>query len=377
MRNNPEISIILPCRNEEKALPICIKQIKDVVQKNNLSAEIIVSDSSCDKSPEIARREKVILIKHDKEGYGVAYLEAFAKAKGKYIFMADADGSYDFNQIPEFISYLKRGYDLVIGNRFSGKMQRGSMPFLHRAIGNPILSGILRLFFRGNIKDSHSGMRAIKRESLDKLKLKTTGMEFASEMIIKALNQNLSIKEVPIAYNKRIGSSKLKSFSDGWRHLRFMLLYSPLFLFFIPGVTLFSIGILSFLSIYFSLLSISNASLQIHPLFICSLMVILGYQIILFSIFTRTYASIHLDYGGGWLKKAYRYFNLETASILGIIFILLGVIIYLIIFQIWANSNFGELNQIKNSILGLTLIVVGFQTIFSAFMLSILSIKQK
>lgn len=220
----PEISIILPCHNEQEALPFCLAQIKKNIKQNNLNAEIIVSDSSTDKSPEIARSESAILVKHGKEGYGIAYLEAFKIARGKYVFMADADGTYDFAEIPNFLKYLRENYDFVLGDRFSGKMEKGAMPFLHK-LGNPLLSGMLRLFFGTKISDSHCGMRAISKKSLEKLNLQTIGMEFASEMVVKSLKNNLKIKELPINYYKRKGKSKLRTFSDGWRHFRFMVLY--------------------------------------------------------------------------------------------------------------------------------------------------------
>ncbi len=168
MNKKPEISIILPCQNEEEALPFCLEQIKKTIRNNNLFAEIIVSDSSTDNSPEIARSERAILLKHDKDGYGIAYLEAFKIAKGKYIFMADADGTYDFGEIPNFLKFLREDYDFVIGNRFSGKMEQDAMPYFHK-LGNPLLSGTLRLFFGTLIKDSHCGMRAISKKSLNLL----------------------------------------------------------------------------------------------------------------------------------------------------------------------------------------------------------------
>ena len=217
---NPELSVILPCRNEEAALESCITQIKKTIKKHNINAEIIVSDSSTDSSPKIAKQNKVKLIKHDKEGYGIAYLEGFKHTKGKYLFMADADGSYDFNEIPKFLNQLKNGHDLIIGNRFKGKIEKKAMPFHHRYIGNPILSFILRIFFKTKVHDIHSGMRAISQKALKKLNLKTTGMEFASEMIIRASQQNLKIKEIPINYYKRKGNSKLRSLADGWRHIK-------------------------------------------------------------------------------------------------------------------------------------------------------------
>ena len=375
--NIPELSIILPCRNEETALPICLKQIKEVIKKHKINAEIIVSDSSYDNSPDIAKKNGVTLIKHDKEGYGNAYLEGFKHAKGKYIFMADPDNTYDFNYIPEFLNSLKNNNDFVIGNRFSNKMEKGSMPTLHKYIGNPLLSFTLRLLFQTKIKDSQCGMRAIKKEALEKLKLTTTGMEFASEMIIKSLKNNIRIKEIPISYKKRLGTSKLNSFKDAWRHLRFMLLYSPLFLFFIPGLITFLIGINTFLLIYTNNLKILGIQFYTHPLFLASLLIISGYQLIIFSIFAKTYAITHLNEKNQSFEKLYRYITLEKASILGIILAITGLTIYLTIFNTWITRNLGSLNQIKNLVLALTLTILGIQTIFSAFMLSILGIKEK
>ena len=228
------LSIILPCRNEELALAGCLQSIREVLSHQPFTAEVIVSDSSTDRSPQIAKDFGVRLIKHNKDGYGNAYLEAFKYIRGQYVFMADADGTYDFSEIPKFLKYLEEGYDLVIGNRFAGTMEPGAMPLIHRHLGNPLLSGVLRVFFRSNVRDVHCGMRAVRRETISKMNLHATGMEFASEMIIKAAKQHLKIKQLPIKYYRRRGDSKLKTFADGWRHLRFMLLYSPLFFFFLP-----------------------------------------------------------------------------------------------------------------------------------------------
>ena len=376
--SNPKISIILPCRNEEQALPLCLKQIKEVIKKHKLSAEIIVSDSSSDNSPNIAKKFNVNLLKHNKEGYGIAYLEAFKVSKGKYLFMADADATYDFNEIPTFIQNLKQGYDLVLGDRFSGKMQEEAMPCLNRYLGNPILSGILRLFYRTKIKDSHSGMRAITKDALDKLNLRTLGMEFASEMIIKAIRNNLKIKELPISYYKRKGSSKLNPFSDAWKHMRFMLLYSPLFLFFIPGVFLFFLGLISMEFIYFGSINLFGIQLFYHPMFLSSLLMIIGFQLIIFSIFAKSYSINHLGENETTLmKNLYTLITIEKASIFGIFISLIGMLIYFSILLRWIKSGFPALNEIKNSIVALTLIVLGVQTIFSSFMLSILGIKEK
>jgi glycosyltransferase involved in cell wall biosynthesis len=375
-RELPELSIILPCRNEEQALPTCLNQIKEIIKKEKLNAEIIVSDSSTDKSPEIAMKSGVTLVKHNKEGYGNAYLEGFKKAKGKYIFMADSDLSYDFNYIPKFLNSLKENNDLVIGNRFSNKMEKNSMPLTHKYLGNPILSFTLRLLFQTKIKDSHCGMRAIKKEALEKLNLQTTGMELASEMIIKALKNNLKIKEIPISYKKRVGNSKLNPISDAWRHFRFMLLYNPLFLFFIPGLIFLLIGINTFILLYAGKLQILGIQLYIHPLFLSSLLIITGYQLIIFSIFAKTYAITHLN-EQPIFKNLYKHLTLEKALILGTTITFIGLLIYFSIFYNWINTNLGNLNQIKNSILALTLTTIGIQTIFSAFILSILGIEEK
>lgn len=374
---NPELSIVLPCRNEEKALGFCITAIKQTLKKHNINGEIIVSDSSTDHSPQIAKKFNVRLVEHDKVGYGRAYFEGFKVAKGKYIFLADSDGTYDFKEIPRFLKYLEQGYDFVIGNRFKGKIEKGAMPWHHRYIGNPLLSFLLRMFFGTNLGDSHCGMRAITRKAVEKLSLRTTGMEFASEMIIEALKKKLKIKELSINYYKRKGCSKLKSFRDGWKHLRFMLLYSPLFLFFIPGTFLLIIGSVSMIWLSFDSPNIFGIRFQYHPMFLSALLVIIGYQLIIFALFAKTYAIIHLGEKSSTVNLLNKYLSIEKAGIAGGVIILIGVIIFTKIFYKWTDTGFGELQEVKKSIIALTLIIVGIQTIFSSFMLSILGIKEK
>jgi glycosyltransferase involved in cell wall biosynthesis len=376
-KKTPEISIILPCRNEEKALDFCLTQVKKVIKENNLNAEVIVSDSSTDSSPEIALKQRVILVKHNKEGYGNAYLEGLKYAKGKYIFMADADGTYDFAEIPKFTEKLKEGYDFILGDRFKGKMEKNAMSWTHKYIGNPALSSLLRLFFKTKIHDVHCGMRMIKKDALERLDLKTTGMEFASEMIIQALKNNLKIKEIPINYYKRRGKSKLNSIPDGWRHLRFMLLYSPMFLFFIPGIILILLGFISGALIYFGA-DIFGRVFFYHPIFLSSLCLISGYQFIIFFLFAKTYAINNLG-DKPILNKFYKTFSIESGSILGLLLVIGGIIIYLLLFSNWIETNFGnfEAIQTKNAIVAFTLIILGVQTFSSSFMLSILGIKNK
>ncbi len=271
---------------------------------------------------------------------------------------------------------MRKGYDFVIGDRFAYKFGNEVMPWTHKYIGNPILSGILRLFFKTSVRDSHCGMRAVSRSALDKLKLQTVGMEFASEMIVKALKCGLKIKEFPIKYKPRIGESKLSTWRDGWRHLRFMLLYSPLFLFFIPGFTLFVLGLLSFFWLYFGLAEVFGTQLYVHPMFISSLFMIIGYQLMIFALFAKTYAITHLNEKSP-LEKLYRYVTIEKAGIIGGVLVVLGVGIYGYIFLKWVNSGFGSLDEVKNLVVAQTFAVIGVQTIFSAFMLSILGIKER
>lgn len=377
METRPEISIILPCLNEEGAIGACLDEIKGAVEKHNLDAEIIVVDNgSTDNSRSIIKERQVILAEEKERGYGSAYLKGFETARGKYFFIADSDGSYDFNQIPKFIDSMREGNDFIMGDRFGGKMAKKAMTWTHRYIGNPILSGLMRVFFNAKIKDVHCGMRAIKKEALERLNLRTTGMEFASEMVIKAIKNGLKIKEIPIDYYERKGKSKLNSFSDGWRHLRFMLLYSPLFLFFIPGIFLFLVGLISLLWIYFGSPIILGVRFYNYPMFFSAALIIIGYQLIIFALFSKTYAVFHLG-DKPVLEKIYKYLTIEKASIFGLLIVFLGGIIYLKIFLKWLDTGFGALQELKNSIVSLILIVIGIQTIFSSFILSILGIKEK
>jgi len=376
-KNCEFISIVLPCRNEEKSLAQCISLIKEALKQNNLHGEIIVSDSSSDNSPRIAQAQNVILHKHDKQGYGVALLEGFSRVQGNYIFFADPDGTYNFNEIPRFIKYLHDGYDFVIGDRFKGGIKKDAMPWLHRHIGNPFLSFALRVFFNMKVHDVHCGMRALTVDALNRMNLQTSGMEFASEMVIKAGKISLKIKELPIIYYPRHGESKLKTFSDGWRHLRFMLLYSPIYLFFIPGILILLLGIASMLWFYFSTPVVFGITLFFHPMFISALLTITGYQLIVFALFACTYAVTHFGEQNDKLQIFYKYFTLEKGAVLGLLLSAIGILIFSGITYNWVKNDFGTLNEIKNFIIALTLTIIGFQTVFSSFMLSILSIKEK
>ncbi len=373
----PEVSIILPCLNEEQAIGTCIDEIKRILKERNLNAEIIVVDNgSKDRSVDITRRKGAKVFFEPRRGYGAACLKGFNVANGKYLLLVDADCSYDFSYIPRFISQLKRGYELVIGNRFKGKIESGSMPLLHRYLGNPLLSLVLRVFFKSKVGDAHCGMRAIRKSALKKLDLRATGMEFASEMVILATKNNLKIKEIPIDYYKRRGNSKLKTFSDGWRHLRFMLLYSPFFLFFIPGLIIFLLGFFTLLLLYFFKIRVFGLYFYYHPMFFSASFVIVGYQLIVFALFAKTYALTHLG-DDKKFEKIYKYITLERTLLFGFLLFLAGTLMFFYLIVKWLKSGFGALSEIKNSIIALTLLLLGIQTIFSSFMLSILGIKRK
>ncbi len=383
MDNKKKISIILPCFNEEAAIINCLIEIQQVITDHQLKAEVIVVDNnSLDKSGSLIsdfqkKFPELILIKENQQGYGFAYLNGLNIAKGDYFFLADADGTYRFTDIPLFIKKLQEGYDLVIGNRFSGMMAAGAMPWLHRHIGNPFLSFLVRLLFRVKIKDVHCGARAISLKALNKINLCTGGMEFASEMIIKAARANLKITEVSIDYKNRLGESKLRSWADGWRHLRFILIYSPLSLFLIPGSLLLISGLLLSIALYFNQLTILGIHFYSYPLFIFLAIIVLGYQIIIFGLFSKIYAITHLGDKSVFIEKLFKHITIVKISLLGLAGIAISLFLFFIILKNWINSGFGSVNDVKNFVLAFTVLIIGSQTFFSAFIFSILGIKEK
>lgn len=370
-----KVSVVLPCLNEEKTIGICIEKIKTAFQKYNLDGEIIVVDNgSTDKSAEIAKRAGVIVISEPKRGYGNACHRGIIEAKGNFIVMADADDTYDFLEIDKFIEPLEEGYDLVIGNRFSGLMKKGAMGFLSK-IGNPILSGILRLFFKTKIHDAHCGMRSFTKTAYHKLNLQTTGMEYASEMIVKAIWQNLKIKEVLISYSPRVGESKLSPLRDGWRHLKFMLLYAPNWLFVGPGIFLFSIGLILLILMTFGELKIGKIILHLHPMFFGALLVLLGYQVFSFGLLTKIYAQSKGLMPKSKLVDFYlKHFSLEKILLTGLIIFFVGFTLGISVYIIWAKGGFGALFEIRKSLTAITLMILGIQIIFTGFFYNIFRI---
>jgi glycosyltransferase involved in cell wall biosynthesis len=372
-----DVSVILPCRNEEKTIGQSIEQIISTFKKNKITGEIIVSDSSTDKSPKIAKKYNVRLVRHNKKGYGIACMEAIKYVKGRDVIIGDADGTYDFTEIPLLLNKLKQNNDLVIGSRINGDIKNGAMPFMHRHIGNPALSYLLNLFFHTSLSDTNSGFRAIKKAELKKMDLKTTGMEFASEMIIKAAKNNLKIAEVPITYYPRVGQSKLKSFSDGWRHLRFMLMFSPTHLFFIPGLFLFSIGMLFLTAMLFTGIKIGTADITTYLTLMGALFSISGYQIINLGLYSRIYA-IHsgIEKEDKLIDFIAEKISLEKGILLGMLILIMGILsffLYLVSFL----SDIPNTIKPEQSFFGLTFVIIGIQTIFSVFFISMMLVERK
>lgn len=367
----PDVTVVLPTMNEEKAISIILPQIKSILERMGLSYEIIVVDKSNDRTSEIARQLGALVVRQDGKGYGDAYLTGFKHARGRIILMMDPDGTYDPEDIPLLLDPLLRGdADMVMGNRLVGEMDDGAMPWLHRKIGNPLLTWILNLFFKAGIGDAHCGMRAIRRDALGMLPLKCKGMEFASEMVIEAAKRGLRIAEVPIRYHRRIGDSKLSSFRDGWRHLRLMLLYSPSYLFFLPAIFFLVGGAITMFYAYFL------APQRLHTLVLGSMMLILGFQIFSFGISAKVYAVKEgIEEKGKLTRFFMKYSVLEEGLIIGGSMFVFGFIVGIYIFLRWRDSGYGALFMLRQAIVVLTLTTLGISVMFFSFFISIYMLK--
>src|SRR5215217_4882578 len=273
------VSVVIPCLNEADSIEECVRRARQAMEDHDIAGEVVVCDNnSTDGSGDLATAAGARVVRETRPGYGSAYLAGFAAARGRYIVMADADLTYDFGEIPRFVDKLDDGAELVMGDRMDN-IHPGAMPWLHRYVGNPILTGVLNVFFRTGVSDAHCGMRAVRRDVLPRLDLRTTGMEFASEMVIRAAKEKLDIREFPIEYRPRGGESKLSSFRDGWRHLRFLLVHSPTHLFMIPGAVMLVLGVIVSL---ISLLQISvlGRAWDLHAMVAGALLAIVGVQVV-------------------------------------------------------------------------------------------------
>jgi glycosyltransferase involved in cell wall biosynthesis len=372
--NSVDVSVILPALDEERTIGECITKILKVFHDNAINGEIIVADSSTDRTPEIAASLGAKVIRSEKNGYGNAYLTGFKHAMGLYIVMGDADNTYDFLEIPKLITPLKNGADFVIGSRFKGTIHKGSMDGLHRYIGNPVLTWMLNFVFHTRYSDTHSGFRAITRKALDRLPLTTGGMEFASEMLVMASKERLRIEEVPISYYPRVTPSKLHSFADGWRHIRFVLLMKPLPFIAIPGFLLSVVGIL--LMVLFSLNGDIESS-HLHSFILGAILVIGGIQVFLSGFLMKTYSIIHgYEKKQGFIKLLMKYHSLEIFLVLGFLSIFAGILLGLNIFLRWVSTNFGFLSEISTAIISLVLIVTGIQIFLFAVFQSMMLLNE-
>jgi glycosyltransferase involved in cell wall biosynthesis len=370
------LSVVIPCLNEADSIELVVGKAMDTMRREGIAGEVIVADNgSTDGSRELAERAGARVIREPRRGYGSAYLAGFAAARGRYILMGDADDTYDFTQLGAFLEPLEAGADMVIGNRFA-KIHPGAMPWLHRYVGNPILTGILNLFFRTGVRDAHCGMRAFRRDRLKALDLRTTGMEFASEHVIRAGKLGLDIREIDIEYHPRKGESKLSSFSDGWRHLRFLLIHSPTWLFLVPGAILAVFGILVSLVVVTGL-NVLGREWDLHALIGGALLAIVGAQVIQFGGFGRAYAAYYLGEHDPLFDRLRDRLRLEHGLLAGGAVLLAGIAMCAVVVIKWLDRGFGELREEKLAIMGLTLVVLGIQLVFGAFFLSVLGLHRR
>jgi len=372
----PTVSVVIPCLNEAEHIEECVQRATGVLEQSGLDGEVIVVDNaSSDGSGELAAGAGARVVLETRRGYGSAYLAGFNAAAGKHIVMADADLTYDFDDIPRFVELLEEGGDFVIGDRMDN-IQPGAMPWLHRYVGNPVLSGILNMFFSTGVKDAHCGMRAVRSEALPALDLRTSGMEFASEMVIRAAKSGLDIRQIPIEYHPRSGESKLASFRDGWRHLRFLLVHSPTHLFVIPGAVMAAIGVLISLAVLLEI-QIFGREWYLHALVGGSLLMIVGTQVLALGLCAHAYGTYFMAERDEWFDKMRARFRLEHGLMLGGAVVLAGLGVAGVIVARWIDRGFGQLSEERLAIVAAALIIVGIQIFFSSFLLSILGLRRR
>ena len=372
----PEISVVIPCLNEEEAVGKVVDQALEGIRRSGRTGEVMVVDNaSTDRSAEVAAEHGAIVVREERPGYGSAYLAGLAHARGEYIVMGDADETYPMSDLTPFVERLAAGDDLVMGSRFEGTIHGEAMPWLNRHIGNPILTGLLNVLFGVKISDAHCGMRAVRRDALQVLDLHSTGMEFASEMVFKAFRRKLRVSEIPIDYYPRVGESKLNRFGDAWRHVKFMLLYSPSWLYFVPGVLLLLLGLIGGVALAAGPVTVFGRTWQIHTLFACIFAVLLGTQIVQLGVFARAFAASHLGEKDPWVERARGRLSVEHGLVVGGLLLVIGLLTILVIFVSWALDGFGALSHEYATAIGFTLLAVGTQVILGSFFLALLTMR--
>jgi glycosyltransferase involved in cell wall biosynthesis len=376
-----EVSIVMPCLNEAETLARCIAHAQTAVRNGGYSAEIIVADNgSTDGSQRIARELGATVIDVPRRGYGSALIGGIDAAHGRFVVMGDADDSYDFEAIAPLIDKLREGYELVVGNRFMGGIEPGAMPWSHRWVGNPALTLISRIFFNAPVGDTHCGLRALTKDAYERMRLRATGMEFASEMVIKAALKGMRITEVAVKLRPdgRSRPPHLRTWRDGWRHLRFMLLFSPRWLFLYPGLALFAAGAILSALLIGGPLHVAGVRLDIHTLLVAGFLSLIGYQLVLFAVFTKIFAirmGFHPPHP--LLLRIFKFVNLEVGVLAGALMVLAGIVGLVAAVVSWQAVGFGNLDPsltMREVIPAVVLLALGTQTVFASFFISILSI---
>jgi glycosyltransferase involved in cell wall biosynthesis len=369
------VSVLIPCLDEAETIAECVTSAREVLDENGLEGEVIVVDNgSEDGSGELARRAGARVVEEPRRGYGSAYLAGLEAARGDYIVMVDADLTYDFREIPRFVHELDGGAQMVVGNRFGG-VQPGAMSWVSR-VGNPLLSGFLNALHRTQVRDVHCGMRAVRRDVLPVLNLRTVGMEFASEMVIRATREELDVREVPIELHPRVGTSKLSPFRDGWRHLRLILVYNPNFLFLLPGALMLVAGSLITLLVFVEV-PIFGRELHTHSLIIGCLLILLGVQAIGLGLCARAFGVYFISDRDQLFQRLRTRFRLEHGLALAAIVGGAGAVLFAVVIGRWASEGFGSLSEERLAILAATMIAVGAQVFFTSFLLAILGLRRR
>ena len=378
-----ELTVVMPCLNEAETVATCVRKAMKFIADSGISGEVVVADNgSTDGSQQLAEEAGARVVNITEKGYGNALMGGILAARGEYVIMGDADDSYDFSNLMPFVTELRDGADLVMGNRFKGGIEPGAMPPLHRYLGNPVLSFAGRLFFRSPIGDFHCGLRGFRRDSAIKLGLQATGMEFASEMVVKATLAKQKVREVPttLAKDGRSRPPHLRSWRDGWRHLRFLLLFSPRWLFFLPGLVAGAAGLVIGAIVATGPFSIGSVTFDVDTLVAAAAMVVIGFQSVLFWLFTQVYAGAE-----GFLPEEPKVqrlldkLSLERGLLLGLAVGIAGLVGLVFSLTYWQANKFGDLNYehaLRLMVPSVTALVVSCQLILGTFFLSILGIKQ-
>jgi glycosyltransferase involved in cell wall biosynthesis len=379
-----ELSIVMPCLNEVETLATCIRKAQRSIERLGLEAEIVVADNgSTDGSQAVARELGVGVVEVPHKGYGSALIGGIEAARGRYVIMGDADDSYDFEAIGPLVEKLRDGFDLVMGNRFEGGIEPGAMDWSHRWVGNPVLTYVGRLFFHTPVGDMHCGLRGFRKDPIDRLRLRATGMEFASEMVIKASLQRLRITEVPVTLRPdgRSRPPHLRTWRDGWRHLRFMLLFSPRWLFLYPGAGLLALGLIAGAILETGPKQLGAVQFDVHTLLLAGFACLIGYQLIVFAVFTKVFAMEQGFHPPNPRYRAmFRYLRLETGLLAGTLMFVTGIVGLAVAVLSWGAVRFGSLDPhltMREVIPASVLLTLGVQTIFASFFLSILGIESE